>query len=392
MLIITLLKGVPARTTKVVTLGGILKREEMDIVLNPHDMKAVEASDFFKRSVGGKVIALSMGPDQKLLPIISPLFDAEVHGIDEIVILSDRRMAGSDTLATSYTVALGIKKIVQLHVDAISSLIEAIKKYGYSEVVRNTASELYHKNLIPNKIYSELKSVRGTLIEEFLSGKISVSDAVSRLEGEKENIKKFIILAGVKTTDGETGSVGPQVAEALSLLINKEIPHATYVEDIKISEDFGRITVERKLGDLLQIMEMDLPSLLTVAEEYRPRAPSAVGQLQVRMNNYSGKVFEPRRWNGDDIGAEPLRLGLAGSPTIVGPGVDLGKPPVQKIIDKTVVFVRSIDKIQHDGKVFGPFDAGDLADNLPEGLLQKLSEEGYVSRFNLDMLIKEITS
>ena len=75
MLIISLLKGVPAKTTKVVTVGGVLKREEMDIVMNPHDMKAIEAADFVKRRIGGKTIALSMGPDIKLAPLVQPLHE-----------------------------------------------------------------------------------------------------------------------------------------------------------------------------------------------------------------------------------------------------------------------------------------------------------------------------
>ena len=63
MLVIVLLKGVPARTTQVAQLGGVLNREAMDLVLNPHDAKAVEAADYLNRSVGGKAVSLSICPD-----------------------------------------------------------------------------------------------------------------------------------------------------------------------------------------------------------------------------------------------------------------------------------------------------------------------------------------
>ncbi len=43
MLVIAPLKGVPARTTQVVEVGGVLNMEAMDIVLNPHGAKANEA-------------------------------------------------------------------------------------------------------------------------------------------------------------------------------------------------------------------------------------------------------------------------------------------------------------------------------------------------------------
>ncbi|MDA4114665.1 MAG: hypothetical protein OK474_11525, partial [Thaumarchaeota archaeon] len=135
MLIIALLKGVPARTTKVVTVGGVLRREEMEIVLNPHDLKAVEAADFVKRRVGGKTVALSMGPDIKLSPLMKPLYKAEVFGVDEAFILSDRKMAGADTLATSYAVSLGVIKVVERHTKPVEELIALIKTDSGHEIL-----------------------------------------------------------------------------------------------------------------------------------------------------------------------------------------------------------------------------------------------------------------
>ena len=73
LLIVVLLKGVPARTTQAITVGGVLNREAMDLVLNPHDAKAVEAADYLKRRVGGKTAALTMGPDMKLIRLMKPV-------------------------------------------------------------------------------------------------------------------------------------------------------------------------------------------------------------------------------------------------------------------------------------------------------------------------------
>ena len=64
-------------------VGGVLNREAMDLVLNPHDAKAVEAADYLKRQVGGKTVALSMGPDGKLIPltfVVDTGVTAEGHG------------------------------------------------------------------------------------------------------------------------------------------------------------------------------------------------------------------------------------------------------------------------------------------------------------------------
>jgi electron transfer flavoprotein beta subunit len=390
MLIIALLKGVPARTTQVVEVGGVLNREAMDIVLNPHDSKAIEAADFVKRRVGGKVVALSMGPDSKLVPIMKPLFDAEVFGVDEECILSDRRMAGADTLATSYAVALGVRKVLERHTKPIDDLVDSIKKGGYSDVVRAKAAELCRAGLLPNKVYSELPAIRDSIIQSFLGGKLTAQEAVSDLQSEKATLSKFIVLSGIKTTDGETGSVGPQVSEGLSELIGRIVPHATYVDDFDVDPSTLLVESERKLGSISQRLEMELPALLTVSTEYRPRAPTASDQVRVRYNNYRGKVLQAIKWTADDLKADPQRLGFAGSPTIVGPGIDIGKPPVQKVVDKSRVFLARSDEIELEGKKYGPFDRGDLADGLPQSLLQRFSEAGLLGTFSYEMMKEDL--
>ncbi len=390
MLIIALIKGVPARTTQVVEVGGVLNREAMDIVLNPHDSKTVEAADYIRRRVGGKTVALSMGPDMKLIPIMKPLYEAEVFGVSEQVVLSDRKMAGADTLATSYAIALGITKVVQRHIRPIDELIEAVKKGGYSDVVKSKAQELYRSNLIPNRVYSELPAVRDSIVQSFLKGALTAEEAVSMLNGEKENVSKFIVVSGMKTTDGETGSVGPQVAEGVSEILGKVVPHATYVEDFDIDPFTLKVVSERRLGYLSQRLEMDLPALLTISAEYRPREPGASQQALVRYNNYMGKVLAAMKWTAEDLGADPQRLGFAGSPTIVGPGIDIGKLPVQKVVGKSLVFLKKTGAFEHGGAKYGPFDRGDLADSVPQVVLDDMKSKGVVGVFGFEMLPEEL--
>ncbi|MEM4190136.1 MAG: hypothetical protein QW544_06460, partial [Candidatus Caldarchaeum sp.] len=179
MLIICLVKGVPARTTQVVSVSGVLRREEMDLVLNPHDAKAIEAAHYVKKMVGGKVVAISMGPEPKILPIMNDLTEPKEEsfyvprvsfdGFDERIILSDRRMAGADTWATSYTLACGINRYIKNHFEAVDKLIEAVKN-STAEDVASLAERLYVENLLPNYIYSKLPTVRQTLVEKYTSG------------------------------------------------------------------------------------------------------------------------------------------------------------------------------------------------------------------------------
>jgi len=392
LLIVVLLKGVPARTTQAVTVGGVLNREAMDLVLNPHDAKAVEAADYLKRRVGGKTVALSMGPDMKLVPLMKPLYDSEVFGVDEEYVLSDRKMAGSDTLATSYAVALGIKKVVERHLMPIDEVADAIKKWGYSDAVGARAAELYRANLLPNRVYSELPALKDSILARFLSGKITAETAIAELAVERDRVSRFLVVAGIKTTDGETGSVGPQVAEGVSELLGRVLPHATYVEDFDIDQGGSTVNSERKIGYLSQRLEMKLPALLTVSTEYRPRPAPAGSQTEVRANNYRGKVFQAIKWTADDLGADPKRLGLTGSPTIVGTGVDVGKPPVQKTLGTTPVFLKGTEQIEYGGKKFGPFSRGDLANGLPPELVATLRASGSVGAFSYEMLAGELLS
>ena len=390
MLIIALLKCVPARTTQVAQVGGVLNREAMDLVLNPHDAKAIEAADFLKRRIGGKTVVLSMGPDMKLMPLMKPLYAAEVMGVDEEYVLSDRKMAGSDTWATSYAVSLGVKKLVERHTAPIDEMADTIKKSGYSDTVKAKAKALYEANLLPNRVYSELPAVRDSIVQRFLGGAITADQAVAELAEVKESLSKFIIVSGIKTTDGETGSVGPQVAEGVSELLGKVIPHATYVEDFDIDDAGTTVVSERRIGPLLQKLEMQLPALLTIATEYRPRGSPAALQPQTRYNNYRGKQLQAQKWTADDLAADVKKLGLAGSPTIVGTGIDVGKPPVQKFLGQSLVFLKPVPQTEFEGKKLGPFDRGQLASDLPPALLAKLRDDGAVGVFGYEMLAGEL--
>lgn len=67
-------------------------------MLNPFDRYALQAALHTKMTYGGRVSAISMGPP----PAVEVLLEALEHGVDRGVLLSDRRLAASDTLATAY--------------------------------------------------------------------------------------------------------------------------------------------------------------------------------------------------------------------------------------------------------------------------------------------------
>jgi electron transfer flavoprotein beta subunit len=85
-----------------------LVREGILSVINPNDRNAIELALTLKGKHDAEVVVLSMGP----LQAEEILREAVAMGADKGYLLTDRAFAGADTLATSYTLALAIKKIL----------------------------------------------------------------------------------------------------------------------------------------------------------------------------------------------------------------------------------------------------------------------------------------
>jgi electron transfer flavoprotein beta subunit len=84
-----------------------LVRDGVPSILNPFDEFAIEEGLRIKERFGGTVTVITMGPPQAS----EVLRTALAMGADAVALLSDRAFAGSDTLATSYTLSRGIAKI-----------------------------------------------------------------------------------------------------------------------------------------------------------------------------------------------------------------------------------------------------------------------------------------
>lgn len=106
--IIVCIKQVPDTTeVKINPETNTLVREGVPSVVNPFDENAVEAALQLKEKHGGKVTVITMGPPQAA----EALKTSVAMGVDEVALVSDRAFAGSDTWATSYTLAQTIKKL-----------------------------------------------------------------------------------------------------------------------------------------------------------------------------------------------------------------------------------------------------------------------------------------
>jgi electron transfer flavoprotein beta subunit len=86
---------------------GNLVREGVPAIMNPYDAHALAAAVEWKRKLKGKVTIVSMGPPN----FIATIREAIELGADRGILISDRKFAGADTLATSYVLAEVIKAI-----------------------------------------------------------------------------------------------------------------------------------------------------------------------------------------------------------------------------------------------------------------------------------------
>ncbi|RKY62178.1 MAG: electron transfer flavoprotein subunit beta [Candidatus Latescibacterota bacterium] len=222
--IVVCIKQVPETTeVKIDPQTKTLVREGIPGIVNPFDMYAIEEGLRLKERYGGKVKVLTMGPPQAE----DALREALAMGADEAVLLSDKALAGSDTLATSYALSM------------------AVRKLGYD-----------------------------------------------------------LVICGKQAVDGDTAQVGPEMAEHLG------VPFVAWVRKVEEVSD-GKIKVQRLMDDGYEVLEMPLPALITVVKEINePRLPSLRGKMRAR------KAQIPV-WTVQELGADPSRVGLAGSPTQV---------------------------------------------------------------------------
>ena len=207
-----------------------LIREGVPLTINPLDEYALEAALRIKDAVGAEVIAVSMGPpsaEQVLRHAIG-------MGCDGAILLSDRALAGADTLATARTLAAAIRKI-----------------------------------------------------------------------GDVD-----LVVCGDHSSDGDTGSVGPQIAELLG------VPQATYALSAEAID--GRLCVRRLLPGIIETVELPLPALITVV-----KSPDRVRRPNLLKLKRAQKIQLPV-WGVEELGLDPTTIGLRGSPTKV---LDLTCPP-----------------------------------------------------------------
>lgn len=236
------------------TPEGTVNRAALPAIFNPEDLNALELALQLKDRYGVRIVVATMGTPAAAEVLRQALY----RGADETILITDRALAGADTLATSYTLSCCAKKI----------------------------------------------------------GNVD------------------LILCGRQAIDGDTAQVGPQIAEKLKM------PQICYVEEV-LEFGNGKIVAKRAIEGGYEVLESPLPALLTVIDANEPRPMNAkkimkfkractasevakanasaddTQSLEAKLQNLQNAGCLIKEYNAADIGAEPARIGFAGSPTKV---------------------------------------------------------------------------
>ena len=155
---IVLVKQVPDTaniTGNVMQEDGTVNRAKLPAILNHEDRVAMEAALQLKDKYGGTITAITMGPPRATDILRECLY----MGADQAYLISDRKFAGADTLATSYVLSEAIKKIGSF--DFIFAGRQAIDG-DTAQVGPQTAEKLH----IPQITYlEEIRSVKDGTVE-----------------------------------------------------------------------------------------------------------------------------------------------------------------------------------------------------------------------------------
>ena len=256
---IVLIKQVPDTTEitpKAMKEDGTLNRSALPAVFNKDDLHALEMALAIKERCGGTVTVITMGPSAAADILRESLY----RGADRAILLTDRRFAAADTLATSYTLSTAVNKIKTF--DLIFCGREASDG--------NTAQ------------------VGPQVAEKLGIPQITYAEEIYALENG--------ILEAKRLADAGCEKVRATVPLLITVMPDSNEP---------------RPPAARRL--------MRFKKALTPGEVRKQIEPEGASDqmLELRCRSLKEKGLLIEEWNGDDLAIDPARCGRTGSPTWV---------------------------------------------------------------------------
>ncbi|MBF0362892.1 MAG: electron transfer flavoprotein subunit beta/FixA family protein [Oligoflexia bacterium] len=243
---------------------GTVNRALLPAIFNPEDLNALEEALKIKENIrvgtsaSASITVVTMGPPKAVEVLKESLY----RGVDDVVLVSDSKFAGADTLATSYVLSLAIKKLG--HFDLIICGRQAID--GDTAQVGPQLAEKLNINQITN-VEEILEITNGSAATTATTTATTTFKVKRATENGYEILKsKFPLLLTVTATANS-----PRPASAKKVMIYKNF----------------------------SIKESELSYLSNAAD------------------TKEDKHNECKVWNVNDIGADINLCGVSGSPTKV---------------------------------------------------------------------------
>ncbi|MGG0720384.1 electron transfer flavoprotein subunit beta/FixA family protein [Robertmurraya massiliosenegalensis] len=179
------------------------------------------------------------------------------------------------------------------------------------------ATEIIKKSIEIGADEGYLISDRAFAGADTLATSYALSKALEKISQEQ---RIDMVICGKHAIDGDTGQVGPGIARRL------DIPPVTNVIEVtEVDKENNKVLLKRKLTNGYEVIEVQMPCLLTVEKEINHLEYSPLPNM-IKAARYKSII-----WSVGDLGeVDKTQLGLKGSPTVVGkmftpPKLDGGK-------------------------------------------------------------------
>jgi electron transfer flavoprotein beta subunit len=259
---VVLVKQVPDTaniTGKAMKDDGTVNRAALDAIFNPEDLNALEMALQVQDQHGGQVTVLTMGPPRAA----EVLREALYRGADRVILLTDRKSAGSDTLATSYALKCAVERI-GTHLG------------GYDLVFCGRQA-----------IDGDTAQVGPQVAEKLDLPQITYAESIESLQGNEIVVQRALPLG--------TEVVKCSLPCLLTVVGTANQPRPA--------------SVRRMMTHKLAATPLEYTALLEKWPEFETK--------EVLDQYLTKRDLKITVWNGADIGADYDRVGLSGSPTKV---------------------------------------------------------------------------
>lgn len=265
---IVLVKQVPDTaniTTEAMKEDGTVNRAALPTIFNPEDLHALEAALEIKQRYGGTITVLSMGPPKAA----DVLRDCLYRGADRAILVTDRRAAASDTLATSYI---------------LSQAVKTVGKYDF--------------------VFCGRQAIDGDTAQ------------TGPQCAEKLGIPQVTYLEEVVDLQGKTATLKRNIGNGWEI-VKVQLPIlATVIETANTPRPWAakKMMKHRKKRVEAEIAQQVRAEL---SGEGKPEEGKIAAETAARSGVYREKGLLLEQWGLDDIHADLSRCGLSGSPTKV---------------------------------------------------------------------------